>query len=132
MLQNCFIPQLEQLNLKDVLTVFQQDKAPCHFALRVRQFLNQEFSNRWIGRGKPFHWPPRLSDLTPLDCLWGHVKTIVYATKPSSLEYLNAKITNVILDITVNQLANVFHELQNRITLCIANDGNLNKILIKH
>ena len=49
MLQNYFIPQLEQLNLKDN-TVFQQDGAPCHFALRVRQFLNQEFPNRWIER----------------------------------------------------------------------------------
>ena len=33
MLQNYFIPQLEQLNLKDDI-VFQQDGAPCHFALR--------------------------------------------------------------------------------------------------
>ena len=52
--------------------------------------------------------------------LWGHVKTIVYATKPS---YLTAKITNVISGITINQLGNVFRELQNRVTLCIANDG---------
>ena len=51
------------------------------------------------------------------------MKTIVYATKPSSLENLKAKITNMISGITVNQLANIFHELQNRITLCIANDG---------
>ena len=44
----------------------------------------------------------------------------MYATKPS---YLKAKITNVILGITANQLANDFRELQNRITLCVANDG---------
>ena len=48
------------------------------------------------------------------------MKTIVYATKPS---YLAAKITNVISGITINQLGNVFRELQNRVTLCIANDG---------
>ena len=41
-LQNYFISQLEQLNLKHD-AVFQQDRAPWHFALRVRQFLNQEF-----------------------------------------------------------------------------------------
>ena len=52
--------------------------------------------------------------------LWGHMKTIVYATKPS---YLKAKITNMILGITINQFANVFRELQNYITLCIANEG---------
>ena len=45
------------------------------------------------------------------------------ATKPSSLQDLKVKITNVISDITVYQLANVFCEQQNCITLCIANDG---------
>ena len=48
------------------------------------------------------------------------MKTIVYATKPS---YLTAKITNVISGITINQLGNVFSELQNRVTVCIGNDG---------
>ena len=48
------------------------------------------------------------------------MKTIVYATKPS---YLTAKITNVISGITINQMGNVFRELQNRVTLCIGNDG---------
>ena len=57
--------------------------------------------------------------------LSGRVKTIVYATKPMSLEDLRVKILviNVISGITVNQLANVFRELQNRITLYIVNDG---------
>ena len=71
-------------------------------------------------KGGPFYWPPRLPDWTPLDFLWGHVKTIVYAAKPS---YLKAKIANVISGITINQLANDLRELQNRITLCIANEG---------
>ena len=48
------------------------------------------------------------------------MKTIVYATQTS---YLKAKITNVISGITINQLANDLRELQNRITLCIADDG---------
>ena len=66
MLQNYFIPQLEQLNLKDD-AVFQQDGAPCHFALHVRQFLNQEFPNRMDYRGGPFPCPLHFPDLTPLD-----------------------------------------------------------------
>ena len=61
----------------------------------------------------------------------GHVKTIVYATKPGSLEDLKVKIINVISGITVNQLANVFLELQNRIALCIADDGGHVKTQIK-
>ena len=51
------------------------------------------------------------------------MKTIAYVTKPCSFEGLKVKIINVILGITVSQLADVFHELQNRIALCIANDG---------
>ena len=44
---------------------------------------------------------------------------VCIATKPS----LKAKIANVNSSITINQLANVFRELQNRITLGIAKGG---------
>ena len=124
MLQNYFTPELEQLNLKDD-TVFQQHEAPYHFALHVRQFLSLEFPNRLIGRNGQFSWPLCSLDFTPLDFLWKHVKTIVCATKPSSFEDLKAKIIDVILGITINQLTNHLRDLQNRITLCIANDGGL-------
>ena len=67
---------------------------------------------------------PRSPNLTPLDFfLWEHVKTVVHATKSTSLEDLKAKPTNVISGITINQLANVYQVLQNHITLCSANDG---------
>ncbi|XP_053448571.1 uncharacterized protein LOC128586608 [Nycticebus coucang] len=123
MLQNYFIPQLEQLGLIENI-VFQQDRAPCHFALQVGQFLHEKFPNRWIGSGGPFSWPPHSPDLTPLDFfLWRHLKTNVHSTKPRSLEDLQARITDVIAGITEHQLENVFLELQNRITLCIGNDG---------
>ena len=54
--------------------------------------------------------------------LWRHVKTIVCATKPSLLQDLKVKIIIVISGITANQLVNIFCELQNCITFCIAND----------
>ena len=59
------------------------------------------------------------------------MNAIVYATKPSSLENLKVKVINVISGSTVNQLANVFLELQNRIALCIVNDGGHVKTQIK-
>ena len=40
------------------------------------------------------------------------MKTIVYATKSSTLADFKVKIINVISGITANQLANVFCELQ--------------------
>lgn len=62
--------------------------------------------------------------MSPLDFfLWGHVKTIVYSTKPRSLDDLRTRITNVIQDITKNQLQNVLVEFQNRISVCIRSDG---------
>ena len=64
-----------------------------------------------------------MPDFTSLDFSWRHVKTIVSATKPSSLQDLKVKIINVISGVTVNELANVFCELRNCFTLCIANDG---------
>jgi hypothetical protein len=46
-------------------TILQQD---------VRNHLDREMDGRWIGRGGPIAWPPRLPDLTPLDFfLWGYV-----------------------------------------------------------
>ena len=51
------------------------------------------------------------------------MKTIVCATKPSLFEDLKVKIFNVILGITTNQLTNHLRDLQNHITLFIANDG---------
>ena len=55
---------------------------PPHFANFVRTFLDEEFLERWIGRGSPYiTWPARSSDLTPPDfSLWGFVKDQVYGT----------------------------------------------------
>jgi hypothetical protein len=61
---------------------FQQDGATPHWALNVREFLNEKFPNRWIGRGGPIPWPPRSPDITPMDFfLWGYVKDRVFAKK---------------------------------------------------
>ena len=50
---------------------FQHDGAPPHYIRHVRDYLNQSFSNRWLGRGGPVAWPPRSPDLMPLDYyLW--------------------------------------------------------------
>ncbi|KAH1008147.1 hypothetical protein HUJ05_008728 [Dendroctonus ponderosae] len=50
----------------------QLDGAPPHYHCEVRQFLNANFRNRWIGRNGFQNWPPRPPDLTPLDFfLWG-------------------------------------------------------------
>ena len=46
---------------------FQQDGAPAHFHNGVRNYLNVQFPNRWIGRNGPVAWPPRSPNMTSLD-----------------------------------------------------------------
>ena len=47
-------------------------RAPAHFALDVREYLNKVFTNRWIGRDGPLQWQPGSPDLTPMDFfIWG-------------------------------------------------------------
>ena len=45
---------------------FQHDGAPPHYTRHGRDYLNESFLNRWLGRGGPVAWPPRSPDLTPL------------------------------------------------------------------
>ena len=86
-------------------TNFQQDGTPCHYALHVQQFLDDTFSDQWIGRGAPLAWLPWSLYLSPLDsCLGGHIKTVVYASKPCSLDDLRNRITNAIHSVTEWQL----------------------------
>lgn len=103
---------------------FQQDGAPPHYAIVVRQWLNEEFGNRWIGRGGPFPWPPRSPDLTPLDYfLWGYVKSKVYETEPLNLQDLEDRIRNAFATITPEMLQNVRRSLEERLEECIDADG---------
>lgn len=57
---------------------FQLDGAPAHFRHDVRQYLDEIFPNRWIGRGGAQHWPARSPDLTPPDFFYGVTSKIAY------------------------------------------------------
>lgn len=64
--------ELDNLPLDCVRNLwFQLDGAPPHYAADVRDWLNFNFPNRWIGRGGPVAWPSRLPDLNPLDFFLG-------------------------------------------------------------
>jgi hypothetical protein len=57
---------------------FMHDGAPAHFSLVARRYMNQKFPGWWTGRGGPIAWPPRSSDLNPLDFyLWSHLKSLL-------------------------------------------------------
>ena len=103
---------------------FQQDGAPPHWGLRVRQYLDQHFPNQWIGRDGPHVWPPRSPDLTPLDFfLWGYVKDRVYATPVRDVAHLVEKIRAEVGSVTFQMLANTWRELRKRLVLILERQG---------
>jgi len=103
---------------------FQQDGAPPHFCVRVRQWLDQQFSGQWIGRRGPIEWPPRSPDLTPLDFyLWGHLKALVYAVRLRDLEHLEDRIRAACAQITPNILTQVRRDWEERVRACHLMEG---------
>jgi len=72
---------------------FMHDGAPPHFSRIARQYLNDHFPGKWIGRYGPVAWPPRSPDLNPIDFyLWGYVKNKVYSTPVTTVNELWERI----------------------------------------
>lgn len=72
---------------------FMHDGAPPQFSHNVRVYLNQQFRNKWIGHGGPIALPARPPDLNPIDSfVWGHQKSIVYATPVDNIKKLRERI----------------------------------------
>ena len=100
-------------------TWFQQDGAAAHYGRNVRNFLDGEFFDRWIGRRGTIEWPARSPDLTPLDFfLWGYLKGQLYKTKPGSLEELRRRITQETEAIPREMIRNAVHSFYNRLGYC--------------
>lgn len=119
MLQLFTLPQIENEDL-----IFQQDGAPPHYAQIVREFLDQHFSRRWIGRGGWKPWPPRSPDLSPMDFyFWGHVKQYVYSEHIVNIRHLKQRIQSGVALVTRDILRSVWRELEYRLDLCRANNG---------
>ena len=56
-LQNDLPLLLEDIDLETRQNLwYQQDEAPPHFRLTVREYLNERFEDRWIGRGSVNPW----------------------------------------------------------------------------
>ena len=104
---------------------FQQDGATPHYAVSVRNYLNVEFRNKWIGRRGEIEWPARSPDLSPLDYfLWGHLKSKIYATKPSNLEDLRNRIIEETAQIDPNVISKAVSDFYQRIAHCQAINGS--------
>ena len=115
---------------------FQQDGAPPHYSVIVRDYLNVTFPNRWIGRGVvgvlAIAWPPRSPDLTPLDFfLWGYLKDRVYKVMPANVEELKQSIRNEIQLIPVEMIRNAIEAAYVRMGICEVEGGSHFEHLLK-
>lgn len=103
---------------------FQQDGAPPHYAVDVRRYLDEIFLNRWIGRRGHIEWPARSPDLNPLDFfMWGHMKNVVYKTKPRHIEELQERIRTEINNISQETINKVQQEFIHRLGYCQIQQG---------
>jgi len=104
---------------------YQHDGAPPHFSQVIRQYLNHEFPNRWIGRGGKQNWPPRSPDVNPLDYhVWVYMKAVVCAHKLNTREELFQRILSAARSINnAAVLRKVTSSLVTRVRKCIQADG---------
>lgn len=102
----------------------QHDGAPPHYAAAVRNFLNENFNGRWIGRGGPVAWPPKSPDITPMDFfLWGYVKNIVHSTPVTTQADMRLRIANAFQAIPQEMLINTHRSYLRRLQLCVDQNG---------
>jgi len=116
---------MEDINLQTFRGMwFQHDGAHC--AGVVRDYLNERFSQRWIGRNDFIRWPPNSPDLTPCDCfLWSYVKGIVFGTEPTTPDDMQNRIRNAMALIPEKMLRRTTLSLQRRLRMCLAVEGDV-------
>lgn len=125
-LENSLWDVIEELPIQTRLDMyFQLDGASVHNAAIVREWLNEHFPNKWIGRNSPLiQWPTRSPDLTPLDFyLWGMLKSKVYKSRPRNRDELCNRIRQACLEITCQELRKVTRNNRKRIEKCVALNG---------
>lgn len=112
--------------------IWQQDGAPAHSVLAVREYLNANY-NMWIGRNGTIIWPPNSPDLTPLDTfLWGYLKSKVYMDRTQNIEDIIMKIVEEIDDLNNHPeiINRTIENLIKRYRLCVeVNGGHFEQFL---
>ena len=96
-----------------------------NYAVPVREWLNERFPRRWIGRRGTLEWPAISPDLTPLYFfLWGYLKTEVYRTPVNDLHELRARTSRECRNIQRETFEKVRREFESRLYYCLANNGS--------
>uniref|UniRef100_V5GSF2 Transposable element Tc1 transposase n=1 Tax=Anoplophora glabripennis TaxID=217634 RepID=V5GSF2_ANOGL len=103
---------------------FQHDGAPPHNSHIVRELLNHNFGDNWIGTYGPNRWPPRSPDLTPIDFyFWGDLKDKIYKYRANNVEELREHFENYIQRVSNIHIYNATRSIAKRCQLCINENG---------
>lgn len=82
----------------------QQDGALPHYSLVVPT-LNQQYPENRIGRDSALQFPPRSPDLNCMDYyLWGRLKNIAYARRPTAKEDIMNRIRDTVASISGEEI----------------------------
>jgi hypothetical protein len=129
MLEIWLIHQLKERGLLDDMWL-QHDGAPTHFALSVRDVLNEHFPGHCCGRGSPtslapLPWPPRSADLTTSDnSLWGIIKGRAAARRyNNNNEDFRRAMEDAFRTVTLKMLRCMSQRTWRRIRLCVQHQG---------
>lgn len=134
MLETFFAPRLHAFpDIEIQQTWFQQDGATSHTANLSMAALRRLFGERIISRNANVTWPPRSPDLSVCDFfLWGHLKSVVYQTRPRNLIDLKTQIEEHIANIPEYTLRRTMLSLQNRLNECVRRNGqHLTDVIFK-
>ena len=102
-----------------------QDGAPPHWHRKVRDWLNEFFEERWIGRSGTIPWPARSPDLTPCDLwLWDDLKRKMYGTRLRDLSHLKAKVIKAAEETDIKTCQSALMAFKKRLSDCVANKGS--------
>ena len=105
-----------------------QDGAPPHWTKAVRDWLNSNLQQRWIGRGgvedNNISWPARSSNLTPMDFfLWGFLKSKAFVKDYENIDSLKAAITAVFQEIAREMINSTLRSFEKRLIMVIESQG---------
>jgi len=87
-LEDVFLPYVQQLRKSTDPFVFMQDNAPCHSAKSVKNFLS-------IKQISFLPWPGNSPDLNPIENVWKTLKSLVYLRHNPTLKVLKENILEV-------------------------------------
>lgn len=115
-LENALIPTRDLFFGGDPNWMFQQDNAPCHKALSVTEWFEENDI-------KVLQWPARSPDLNPIENLWTFIDRKLTKAPVTSAEDLKKALKEHFEGTSTQYCQSLFNSIKRRCQLCINNKG---------